>query len=71
MTATLDEVEDVLFGLIEEFSPTDSPRCRQLYRLVGGLFEDRLDDLHLQTLTMTEMAIVAEAPASAGLINPS
>ena len=62
MTATLDEVEDVLFGLIEEFSPTDSPRCRHLYRLVGGLFEDRLDDLHLQTLTMTEMAIVAEAP---------
>ena len=62
MAATFDEVEDVLFGLIEEFPATESRRCRQLYRLVAGLFEDRLDDRHLQALTMTEMDILAEAP---------
>jgi hypothetical protein len=53
---------DTLYRLVDEYPDGERARCRMLFRLVAGCFEERLDALHVTSLSLPAADIHAETP---------
>lgn len=53
---------EALYRLLDEYPDDERARCRMLFRLVAGCFDERLDALQITALSLPVAEIRAETP---------